>query len=590
MNIQLGFSSRVAKLLFLVGGLFLTTSSLWSQTIAPPTFLCVRNDTLIWLPAGNPCGAFNSYDIYSGPTSVGPFSLLASVTNQSQSTYYNPVPFGQTLYYYILSNHNCPGFIAAPSAILDNQLPLSPVILATTVTSPNSVQINWDLSPSPETQGYIIYHETSIGLVPIDTVFGVTQFTDFNSTPGDEVEKYTVVALDACGNAGLFNPSHETMFLETEVNVCERVLELTWSPYIGWLNGIGEQVIWGSINNGPWSALDTVAGDVFSVDIPALGSGLYYCFRVIAKETGGVLPSRSNEVCITSTIVEPVDELILQYATILPNALTELYWNVNSNAAVISMIMQRFNEESQDWDNIIGTPITDPLPIDHYETANVLNLNQSSFNYRILSTDACGDQVASNETRTILLKGVPTNENINTVVWSEYDNTLGICQQYNLYRQLGNQTTLIGTFPNTVFEYSDQVDASLPSFYRACYWIVADAEVLQPSGFSLPVESRSNTVCIEQIARIYAPTAFAPRGINQFFKPLILFPQVVKNYQVLIYDRWGREVFTSTDIDSSWDGKVNGMDAAAGLYTFYIQLEQLDGRVAELRDNLVLIR
>jgi CHU_C Type IX secretion signal domain len=590
MNNQFSLFPRLTKLFLLCGVLMISSTTLWSQTLAPPTFVCVRNDTLIWLPSGNPCGAFNSYDIYAGPTPVGPFSLITAITNQSQTTFYNPVPFGQTVYYYLLSNYDCPGFIPYTSDTLDNLLPLSPVIQAATVTSPNSVQLNWEPSPSPETQGYIIYHETDIGLVPIDTVFGITQYTDFNSTPGAGIEKYTIVSLDGCGNAGLFNDPHETMLVTVEVNVCDRVLEVTWTPYVGWQNGIGDQIIWGSINNGPWSPLDTVAGDVFTVDIPALGSGLYYCLRIVAKEEGGILPSTSNEVCVTTTIVEPIDELVLQYATILPSALTEVYWTVNSDASIISMTMQRFNETSQLWDNIISTPLTVPLPIDHYETANVINLNQFSYNYRILAIDGCNQPTVSNETRTILLKGVPTNETTNTVVWTPFENSIGICLQYKLYRQLGDQTTLIATLPVNVYQYSDLVDASLPSFYNACYWIVAEGEVLQPSGFSYPVESRSNAVCIEQIARIYAPTALAPRGVNQFFKPLVLFPQVVREYQLLIYDRWGREVFTSTDIEAAWYGKVGDTDAPAGLYTYYIRLVQIDGRVAELRENLVLIR
>ncbi|HEY6163088.1 MAG TPA: gliding motility-associated C-terminal domain-containing protein, partial [Bacteroidia bacterium] len=39
-----------------------------------------------------------------------------------------------------------------------------------------------------------------------------------------------------------------------------------------------------------------------------------------------------------------------------------------------------------------------------------------------------------------------------------------------------------------------------------------------------------------------------------------------KDYSILIYDRWGNQVFSSGDINTQWDGTIKGKDASDGVY------------------------
>lgn len=65
------------------------------------------------------------------------------------------------------------------------------------------------------------------------------------------------------------------------------------------------------------------------------------------------------------------------------------------------------------------------------------------------------------------------------------------------------------------------------------------------------------------------PTIFTPNGdgVNDFLKSQI---SPCENYDIKIYNRWGMEMYTSTDINTWWDGKLNGNDVAEGEYAFII--------------------
>jgi gliding motility-associated-like protein len=44
-----------------------------------------------------------------------------------------------------------------------------------------------------------------------------------------------------------------------------------------------------------------------------------------------------------------------------------------------------------------------------------------------------------------------------------------------------------------------------------------------------------------------------------------------------IFDRWGHQVFSSTDIETGWDGKINGTWANPGVYNYLIEVLYSDG-------------
>ncbi len=82
---------------------------------------------------------------------------------------------------------------------------------------------------------------------------------------------------------------------------------------------------------------------------------------------------------------------------------------------------------------------------------------------------------------------------------------------------------------------------------------------------------RIQTMPVEE--NIWFPQAFSPNkdGINDYFEGYGPFVQVL---ELKIFDRWGGELFVSTD-DPRWDGSSRGLDMQPGSYVYYAIYKKL---------------
>lgn len=69
---------------------------------------------------------------------------------------------------------------------------------------------------------------------------------------------------------------------------------------------------------------------------------------------------------------------------------------------------------------------------------------------------------------------------------------------------------------------------------------------------------------------IYIPTAFTPSfdQLNEVFKPEGCAPLY---YHLLVYNRWGQQVFESYDFNQGWDGKFKGEPVLEGQYVWIVE-------------------
>ncbi|MEO6833956.1 MAG: gliding motility-associated C-terminal domain-containing protein [Chitinophagaceae bacterium] len=88
------------------------------------------------------------------------------------------------------------------------------------------------------------------------------------------------------------------------------------------------------------------------------------------------------------------------------------------------------------------------------------------------------------------------------------------------------------------------------------------------------------------------PNAFAPdndRGVTKRFGIMNTDKLSILNY-FRIYDRWGKEVFSTTDATSQWDGNVNGNPAPFGVYVWVADGFCASGERINKTGNVTLIR
>lgn len=90
--------------------------------------------------------------------------------------------------------------------------------------------------------------------------------------------------------------------------------------------------------------------------------------------------------------------------------------------------------------------------------------------------------------------------------------------------------------------------------------------------------------------RLFIPNVFTPNedGVNDLFE---LVGVNVEDFYIKIFDRWGKFLFESTDINSFWNGTYNSNSLPEGVYFYHVDvkfsdrepIEQIDGTVTILR-------
>ncbi len=554
--------------------------------IQPPDFLCLKGDTLVWQLPQNNCGPFVSYDIYTSNDINGPYALLSSITDAAQSTFVDPNPNNELRFYYLVSNYDCPGQPQLSSDTLDNLPPeISPIQF---VTIENGlVNIQWTPSPSPEVYAYIIYRRTTLGDVPVDTVFNATNYIDPAAKPGQQSESYFVNALDQCGNTSLFDLRHRSIYLEALTQPCEQNIILNWNPYQNWPAGIAEQQVWLSVDGAAYTHLASVNVNDSSYVFTDVNDGDSYCFFIRNVAAGSGYESKSNIVCLDAEIVNPVQELYVESASVNDDGSITLRWLWNDNAEINQV--EIFRSGTNGNYELVAT-LTPAVPLQQLNTfTDTPPQNAGPWYYRIRTTDNCDTTLTSTYGSTVFLSGSSPQTGTNLLSWTAFDQELSSVHTWEVYRVLNGMATKVASLPGTQTEYTDLYEPGLTGGLTACYYLVAKGTLTPPGSNAISIQSRSNTICIEQPLRILIPNAIAPEGFNQEFKVMII-PEDFSEFDLRIFNRYGEQVFHTNNPEQGWRGTKNGKKLPQGVYVYTLRIKQASGMEELRKGSIVLLR
>lgn len=85
------------------------------------------------------------------------------------------------------------------------------------------------------------------------------------------------------------------------------------------------------------------------------------------------------------------------------------------------------------------------------------------------------------------------------------------------------------------------------------------------------------------------PNAFVPGSVNSSFRMAALAPGYTFR-SMRVYNRWGKQVFQTSDSGSGWDGSMSGTNAPTGVYVYILEASAGDGRIMRQQGNVTLIR
>ncbi len=91
---------------------------------------------------------------------------------------------------------------------------------------------------------------------------------------------------------------------------------------------------------------------------------------------------------------------------------------------------------------------------------------------------------------------------------------------------------------------------------------------------------------------VFVPNAFSPNGDgkNEIFGIITINNDYLIKANLLVFNRWGEELYNGDGLNTGWDGTHLGQKAEPGVYTYVLDITHKDGKKNEFRGEIVLIR
>ena len=391
-------------------------------------------------------------------------------------------------------------------------------------------------------------------LAMIQTIANETTFTTTISR-GDYASTtyyYSIQSLDYCGGAN--NTSDTLQTIGLSVSKGDKEMNVQW-----------DNLSFGQFNQQELSVNTTMlyqqsTATQFTHTDTAIECGTNYCYELKTERNG----NRILETMITKGICE------LGESTTPPSAPT----NVNSSIVGETLLLSWVNQSSFKEFYLNGalttlnaTDTVYSIPFIEEENCFTISLVDDCANTSITSKESCVIQLSL--------------ENDGSLAWTPYqgydDNT---ATGYQVEWLDENGTVLKVEDVGNRFSY---LDSGIDTAQGDLYYRIRSSP---PSPYSFV--SYSNIVKLDKELKLYFPTAFSPNGdgINDEFK---VVGMLIEKYELHIFDAWGNEVFTTSDVETGWDGMIDGSLGNVGTYAYTVTAQDKEGNVVKDKGSFQLL-
>lgn len=600
-------SNWMLKIIFIACTLLFSTYTFAQTEFEPPKLTCVRNSSgqieLNWqLPTtANPC--FTGYEIYASiGNKNGPYSLNTTITNPLQTTTLLTIGSGQTVFFYMINRGSCANTATLTnktSDTLDNNGLQPPIELKKVTIENNHVVLSWYPAQSPEVIAYLVSYDNNI---TFDTVYGRfnTSYIDLTNTPNNAIS-YKVSAFETCENGvglnGQYQPnsiSSKAMVLShTNTQKCPPSISLSWNAYkFGNIDPISYEVQTNILNAG-YTTKQTLNASAVSFILQNFPNKQRFCIRIKANLPGND-SSFSNEICLDSVdvIQQPVTDYIRNIT--IENGIVKIEYRKDTLATPIPT--SRFPILYRGESNVsLGGTLDDRSTFENkyvylFEDRG-LDVNNNIFWYAVKLIDTCVNEHYSDTVSTLRLSLQQKSGNKADVYWKGFEISNITFQHFRLEKIVNGDTTVVGTYNRSESLYKDGMvfDYTLDSI-EVCYRVTAVYTHNKDATPRETLESHSNIICVYPEPQAFIPQAFVPTGYNNTIKPFIIFG-TKDNYSFQIYDRWYRLLFSTNDVNASWNGiDGKGENAPNDSYIYLLKFKGKNGKDYAQEGSILLLR
>jgi gliding motility-associated-like protein len=471
-------------------------------------------------------------------------------------------------------------------------VPATPEMIRVSVKGDSAI-VEWKRSTTQSIDGYIILKfDTLAGRLAYDVTKGIRihsadslkrtiYFPEVKLHP----VKFAVIAFkdpDTLGNTKIF---HQTIFTRLNYDSCHSQMIVTWTKYVGWGNDLLKYTVYQIKGGITTSAGETASNDTV-LHVP-VDPNTNYCFYVEAERADHVI-SRSNDTCYYTKFLTPPGFISADKTWFNENTTNPVFIQFTIDPASQIKKYQLFASDNP-ADGFTSVQSSYDFTLNPTILSDTLK-NLLPRYYRLDAINGCNQSTVQSNVATALVPVVAVNATTVSLKWNAYLNWPQGIANYAIYRSIGNGAfvptlTLLGGQNFAEDNVKDLIKQQLPG--KFCYYVKALSNADSNNDVD---ESVSATLCVDLSENVFIPDAFTPNndGRNDEFGPF--FPFLPKEYMMLIFDRYGTQIFQTTDQQKGWNGRLSsGKKASDGAYVYFIKYISQGGKAIERKGSFSLI-
>lgn len=102
--------------------------------------------------------------------------------------------------------------------------------------------------------------------------------------------------------------------------------------------------------------------------------------------------------------------------------------------------------------------------------------------------------------------------------------------------------------------------------------------------------SGTSSVKIKVYKNVFIPNAFTPNGDGTNDRFRIIAADNYKQFKLLIFNKWGKIIYSTTDIIDGWDGRFKGELQPTGSYVYYVEIRTASNKKISKKGTIMLLR
>jgi len=426
-------------------------------------------------------------------------------------------------------------------------------------------EINLSFQLSPHVQYFL---EEQIDASPFQVIQQLdTELTNLQLTGKDVTQThiYRIGAFNPCDN--VISYSGVLPILPTAVTAEAESNEISWTSYQSF-GLLGYQLL----KNG--LAFANPAEDTNSFTDIDIACGQENCYELVVQlsdsrtvniDMGCVISIGTNQPITTEYLLPSIE-----------NNQLVISWQLDTDQGISNLFLYKTSS--------FNTPgsFTDTIQVSGNQYIDLaINPAIDTICYQLEVQDSCGNQSVSVIACNLVLQGGKQGLD-NLLTWHE---AVGLGTNYEFVLEKLNEDGSVQTsfpaLPPDTFDFTESSDDIQEQINR--YRLKAISTVDSDQFIY------SNILVIVEQLEVLIPDAFTPNddGLNDVLEVQGNF---INNFQILIYNRWGQQLFMSDDIENAWDGTYEGNPVPTGAYSYLIQGTDTFGNPFVQKGTVLVIR